>query len=897
MPFLAVGRIPLPGDNVAIATRTLAAGTRIAYGGAELALDHTVLEGHRFAVEAVRAGEQLFSWQLPFGVALRDIAPGDYIANAEMLEALHGRSVELDLPATPNFADLMEPYQLDLAAFEPAEQVERYAGDLTFQGYRRPDNRGVGTRNMIVLLGTSSRTAGFVRQLEQRLAHLQADYPNIDGIVAVAHTEGDHTEPNNRDFVLRTLAGFMVHPNVGAVLAVDYGAEPINNATLQAFMAANGYQLEQVPHHFLTISGGFLATLERAEAIVHTWLEPVNEIGRTTESAADLKIALQCGGSDAFSGVSGNPLASWVAKEIIGYGGSANLAETDELIGAEPYVLQKVSDAATAQRFLEIVESFKARVAWHGSSAAGNPSGGNKFRGLYNIALKSIGAARKRHPDVRLDYVIPYAERMQEPGFYFMDSPGNDLESIAGQVAAGCNLIFFTTGNGSITNFPFVPTIKIVTTSRRYDLLRHEMDVNAGRYLDGESMDAVGHDTLELAVAVASGQRTTGELAGHAQVQLWRNWRQRDASRLEALQLASPPDGRSLPIIATNAPRLTARLEMHRKKGAFCSGQVGLILPTSLCAGQVAQIAAQRLNARQLGQAQGIERFVALAHTEGCGVSGEAEKLYIRALLGYLQHPLAAHVLLMEHGCEKTHNDYIRHALEAINGDAARYGWASIQLDGGIEAVLAKTEAWFASQLAPTTPREAAGIGAIRLGLHASGPVSDAAARALAQLCTAVVHEGGTLVVAENAAVLSSASFCAETVGARTVLPTLAYGQALASARDRTGFHVMEAPTSHWTETVTGLAATGVEVVIGYTGSEPQTGHPLVPLVQVSAEASVLQRYAADMDLVLDGNEENWGQRMLDQVADVLSRRAAPKASQQGNIDFQFTRGLLGVSL
>ncbi len=130
-----------------------------------------------------------------------------------------------------------------------------------------------------------------------------------------------------------------------------------------------------------------------------------------------------------------------------------------------------------------------------GASADGNPSGGNKFRGLYNIYLKSLGASTKRHPDVRLDAVIDYSERMDEPGYYFMDSPGNDLESIAGQIAAGCNMLFFVTGNGSITNFPYVPTIKIITTTERNNLLSNEMDVNAGAYLDDTPMDVLGADT------------------------------------------------------------------------------------------------------------------------------------------------------------------------------------------------------------------------------------------------------------------------------------------------------------------------------------------------------------------------------------------------------------------
>lgn len=238
---------------------------------------------------------------------------------------------------------------------------------------------------------------------------------------------------------------------------------------------------------------------------MRNWLDEINSTERTPESLKHLKIALQCGGSDAFSGISVNPLASWVAREVIRYSGSANLAETDELIGAEPYVLDKVSSEETAQKFLATIERFKERAAWHGHSAEVNPSGGNKYRGLYNIVLKSIGVAMKRHPDVRLDHVIAYSEPMEQPGYYFMGSPGNDLESIARQVAAGYNMIFFVTGNGSITNSPFAPTIKFVTMSERYRLLSRDMDVNSGAYLDGTPMDELWQETFDLTVRVASG--------------------------------------------------------------------------------------------------------------------------------------------------------------------------------------------------------------------------------------------------------------------------------------------------------------------------------------------------------------------------------------------------------
>ncbi|MDX1432054.1 MAG: UxaA family hydrolase, partial [Gammaproteobacteria bacterium] len=477
--FDDIGRTPAPGDNVAIATARLEAGTRIAREDRQWPLSHTVLEGHRFALQPIAAGEPLLSWGLPFGIAVRDIAPGEYVCNAKILAVLAEREVDFALPEAANFRDHIETYAFDADTFRPGKQVAPVDEPATFLGYRRAGERGVGTRNFIVILATTSQSAAFAETVAAHFQEVAASYENVDGVVAVTHTEGGgRRRPNNLDYVLRTLSGFIRHANVGAVLVVDYGTGSFDNADLRAFMQRRGDSLEDVPHAFMDVQAERQVELQRAIEIVERWLPQVNACTRSRESLASLRLALQCGGSDAFSGISGNALAGWVAKQVIRNGGSANLAETDELIGAEPYVLENVRDAETARCFLDKIAAFKARAADHGTTAEGNPSGGNNFRGLYNIALKSIGAARKRDPEVRLDYVIDYAESMTAGGYYFMDSPGNDLESIAGQVASGTNLILFITGNGSITNFPFVPTLKFVTTSGRFAMLANEMDVN-----------------------------------------------------------------------------------------------------------------------------------------------------------------------------------------------------------------------------------------------------------------------------------------------------------------------------------------------------------------------------------------------------------------------------------
>ncbi|MCL4829437.1 MAG: UxaA family hydrolase [Caldilinea sp.] len=923
----AIARLPMSGDNTAIAIRRLEAGELVLLDGKPTPLSHTVLEGHRFAVRRIEPGELLLSWRLPFGAATRRIEPGEYVCNERVLHSLRNRSIAADLPATANFVDRAIDYALDPSAFQPAPPTPRIEPAPTFLGYRRSGARGVGTRNCIVLLGTSSATGSFVRALEERLKGAATAYANIDGIVAAAHTEGSTPNANNRDHVLRTLAGFMVHSNVGAVLAVDAGWEPINNAVLQQFMRDHGYPLDDMLHAFLSLRGGFEENLVRAGEIVMSWLDAVNQTQRTPASAAHLKLALQCGGSDAFSGVSANPLIGWAAHTIVGYGGGANIAETPELIGAEPYMLAKVRDLATAQRYLAIRDRFIAYAAAHHTSAEGNPSDGNKLRGLYNIILKSIGAAMKKHPDTRLDFAIDYSEPMHEPGFYFMDSPGLDLESVAGQVAAGCNVIYFTTGNGSVTNFPFVPTIKVVTTTPRYELLAKDMDVNAGAYLDGAPMAELGAALVERTLRVASGERTAGERAGHAQVQIWRNWRQggereirREGEgeigdwRLEiggATPLAVKPPMQesesSYPATTTetgNSPLATHNspwLEFAYPALATAEGavfeQVGLIVPTSLCAAQVARMAADRLNRRRVGIGPGRSRYVALVHTEGCSdATGEAITMSAPTLLGYATHRMAGRCLLLEHGCEVTHNDFMRRRLAELGYDLNRFGWASVQLDGGIASVLDKIEAWFAAT-AESDPAPAAvqgGLGSLRIGLLATAPLPAAAAHALADLAANIVHAGGAVVAAQSGHLLHSAAFVDPLlVEPDRLQPTLAYSGRLPAP----GFHIMATPTDHPVEIITGLGATGVDVVLAYVGVQPVQGHPLTPVLELATAADCPSDLAPELDLLLDGDPAGWSAQILSRLGDLAAHRYTPQRMRTGNIDFQITRGLMGISL
>lgn len=896
----AVGRLPAPGDNVAIAIRPLDAGTVIALDGAPRTLAHSILEGHRFAVRAIAPGAPLLSWGLPFGHALTPIAPGDYVCNASILEALAVRRLPFALPAKANFADHLVPFVLDEAAFTSAPPVVLATDVRTFNGYRRPGKRGVGTRNTIVILGTTSRTASFARQLAARLQALARVFPSLDGIVAVAHTEGGGPdEPNNTAEVLCALAGFMVHPNVGAVLAVDYGVEPISNARLRAFMVGRGYPLADVPHAFLSIRSGLAAALAEGEAIVRGWLPTVAAQRRTPESVSELRVALQCGGSDAFSGVSGNPLAGALVHEVVRHGGIGVLCETDEVAGAEDYIMKNVRDLTTARALVGCIDRFRHRLAWHGITPESNPSAGNKFRGLYNITLKSLGAVHKKDPRTRVDHVIDYADPLGAPGFYFMNSPGNDLEGIAGQVGAGCNLFLFVTGNGSITNFPFVPTLKVTTTTRRHQLLIHEMDINAGRYLDGEPMEALTAESFDLLIATASGQKTRGEHAGHAQASLWRNWRQTDTSQLETIKNRAVPDGKPLAIAPVLAAEQAAAsehaLQLFHDGQRYATERVGLVLPTSMCAAQIARLAAERMNRSGLASRLGLDRFVTLTHSEGCGFGGESMyHLLHRTYRGYVTHPNVAAALLLEHGCEKIPNDVMRRQFETAGLPLDRFGWASVQLDGGIDLSLGKIEAWFATAGAarPPSPRLPTGFGALTVGLLSAGPVSAASAAAFARVARAILAAGGSVVLPEGDGLLAVPEVRTALLGATPPHATLMYGQPLTES----GLHLVATDTDHWVENLAGLGACGAHVFLGLAGDSPQQGHPLLPVIQVAAANTLAPAALADVDAVLTGEIETDTATLFRLLAATVQHERESTASAGGFVDFQLSRGLLGVS-
>ena len=367
------------------------------------------------------------------------------------------------------------------------------------------------------------------------------------------------------------------------------------------------------------------------------------------------------------------------------------------------------------------------------------------------------------------------------------------------------------------------------------------------------------------------------------------------------------------------APALDVSFEGVRTESGIATDQLALVMPTSLCSGQVARLIAEDLDTNPPPWSD-VSRFVALVHTEGCG-SNNAAELYLRTLLGHLVHRSVRHAVLLEHGCEQTHNDAVRHYLAERGFSVDRFGWASVQMDGGIAKVRARVagqlEAMAAAARAPgdgagaaaaaaadDAPRGASGrlretVGAeeLRIALAANGPLPDAMGEVFGRLAAGLVAAGATVVVPGNPSLLGSGAFreAAFPAGAGAPAASLAFGQ----PADQSGFHVMEAPTENPVETFTGLGATGVEIMLCHVGHTSLQAHPMIPVVQVTADASVAKRFGGDLDrvLALDRSAGSLVEELAALVADAASRRYLPRLWSRGVTEFQLTRGSLGLSM
>lgn len=476
-------------DNVITATASLEAGTKLE----NISTASLIPRNHKIASQAIGAGEAIYKYAQIIGYASMDIEAGAHVHTHNV----SFRNTQADYEFSTNLKQPLKPAKQD-----------------HFMGYRR-ENGKVGTRNYIGILTSVNCSATAARMIASAFGPEEmAQYPNVDGVVAFVHGTGCGMAGQGEGFeaLQRVMWGYARNPNHAGILMVGLGCE-MN----QIDWLLEAYGLKQGPL-FQTMNiqdnAGLADTVAQGIEKVRAMLPEANKAQREPCPASSLIVALQCGGSDALSGITANPALGYACDLLVAQGGTAVLAETPEIYGAEHLLTKRAATKDVGDKLISLIKWWEDYTARNKGSMDNNPSPGNKKGGLTNILEKSLGAAAKGGT-TPLTGVYKYAETVTETGFTFMDSPGYDPASVTGQIASGCNLVTFTTGRGSAFGSKPSPCVKIATNTPMFERLHADMDVNAGAMLtDGVSLEEMGEQIYQLLLDVASGKESKSEAQG-----------------------------------------------------------------------------------------------------------------------------------------------------------------------------------------------------------------------------------------------------------------------------------------------------------------------------------------------------------------------------------------------
>ncbi|MDP1899922.1 MAG: altronate dehydratase family protein [Rubrivivax sp.] len=488
-----------PNDDVLIAREQLVSGTVVE----GIPVKGLIPPGHKVATRATACGGPVRRYNQIIGFASRAITPGEHV---------HTHNLDMG----PNKGDFERDYAFG-ADVKP--NVPLHAA--SFMGIQRADGR-VATRNYIGILSSVNCSATVARAMADHFSRQTnpaalADFPHVDGVVALTHGTGCGMDSNGLGMRIlqRTLAGYATHANFAAVLVVGLGCE---SNQINAWLANSRLREGETLRAFsIQDSGGTAKAVARGIALINDILPQANAVQRQPCSAAHITIGLQCGGSDGYSGISANPALGAAVDLLVAHGGTAILSETPEIYGAEHLLTRRAVTREVGEKLIERIKWWEHYTRINNGEMNNNPSPGNKAGGLTTILEKSLGAIAKGGTS-NLQAVYEYAENVSTHGFVYMDTPGYDPVSATGQVAGGANLICFTTGRGSAYGCAPSPALKLSTNSALWRKQEDDMDLNCGEIIDGSStVPEMGRRIFELVLATASGRQSKSELYGYGQ--------------------------------------------------------------------------------------------------------------------------------------------------------------------------------------------------------------------------------------------------------------------------------------------------------------------------------------------------------------------------------------------
>ena len=479
-----------PDDDVVIARVEIPAGTRVQKEGVRA--EAMIPAGHKLATRAVEAGKPVRRYNQVIGFATQTIRPGDHVH-------VH------------NLA--MGEFERDYAFCAGVKPIDYAQPSATFLGIVRADGR-VATRNYIGILTSVNCSATVARMVADHFRNNLADYPNVDGVVALTHKTGCGmaSEGEGMELLRRTLTGYAQHPNFYATVSIGLGCEAnqLNTWMGSAKLKVN----EKLQAFTIQEKGGTTKAVKDGIARIKALLPEANKVKREPVPASHLILGLECGGSDGYSGISANPALGAAADLLVRHGGTPILSETPEVYGAEHLLTRRAVSREVGEKLLTRIRWWEDYTRRSNMEMNNNPSPGNKAGGLTTILEKSLGAAAKGGTTNLVD-VYQFAEKVTAKGFVFMDTPGYDPVSVTGHVAGGANVVCFTTGRGSVYGCKPSPSLKLATNTRLYQHMEEDMDVNCGTIVDGtETVEQVGERIFRLILETASGKRTKSELLG-----------------------------------------------------------------------------------------------------------------------------------------------------------------------------------------------------------------------------------------------------------------------------------------------------------------------------------------------------------------------------------------------
>ncbi len=487
-----------PADNVAVALATLDVGALTPQG---VKTTKRVPRGHKFTVRPVRAGEAIVKFGQIIGFATQELPAGEWVHE-------HNCSIGAEHGAFARdyaFGEAVVPTR-----FVP--EAER----RTFEGFRRANGKA-GTRNYLGILTSVNCSATVAKYIAEEInrSGVLADYPSVDGVIPFVHGTGCAMDLEGEGFTLlrRTQWGYTSNPNLGGALLVGLGCEAFQIGKMKEAYGVTDNDTFQT----MTIQeiGGTKKMVEWGVQRVLEMLPIIASAKRETIPASELVLALQCGGSDGYSGFTANPALGIASDLLVAQGGTSILSETPEIYGAEHLLTRRAVSREVGEKLVSRIKWWEDYTARNRGEMNNNPSPGNKLGGLTTILEKSLGATAKGGMSP-LSAVYEYAEPVTAKGLVFMDTPGFDPVSATGQVAGGANVLCFTTGRGSAYGCKPVPSIKLATNSDLYRRMGDDMDINCGDIVEGVStLEEKGREIFETILRVASGERSKSEQLGY----------------------------------------------------------------------------------------------------------------------------------------------------------------------------------------------------------------------------------------------------------------------------------------------------------------------------------------------------------------------------------------------